>query len=119
MDIRIQSFIKLIGWAALSGVLLLLSYPGFNLFYFAWVAFIPLIAAIETTSITGSFMLGFTAGLSANIGMLYWIYPMILFNTGSRLQALICIVAISSYMAIYYGIWAADNSICFCIFSKI
>ena len=108
VNMKIQAgILRFPALAVLSGILLFLSFPDTNLSYLAWVAFIPMLMAVEDTGLPGSFMLGFITGFTVNAGTLYWIYPMISFNTGSWFQALLCLVSISSYMALYYGVWAA------------
>jgi len=57
----------------LSGVLLILSFPKFDLEFLAWVALVPLLLAITGKDLLHSFVLGFLAGLVSFLGILYWI----------------------------------------------
>ena len=57
----------------LSGILLILSFPRFDLEFLAWVALVPLFYAIEGKGLYHSFILGFLAGLISFLGILYWI----------------------------------------------
>jgi apolipoprotein N-acyltransferase len=56
-----------------SGALVALSFPNSGLSILAWVALIPLLTALEGTNLRTAFRLGFTCGLTAYIGILYWI----------------------------------------------
>ena len=57
----------------LSGVLLVLSFPNFDLEILSWVALVPLLYSIEGKGLFHSFMLGCLSGLVSFLGILYWI----------------------------------------------
>jgi apolipoprotein N-acyltransferase len=57
----------------LSGVLLILSFPNFDLEFLAWIALVPLFYAVEGQALWDSFRTGFLAGFIAFLGILYWI----------------------------------------------
>ena len=59
--------------AVLSGILIALSFPNAGLSVFAWFALIPMLVALENTTPKTAFRVGFTCGLSAYLGILYWI----------------------------------------------
>ena len=59
--------------ALLSGVLVALSFPKAGFSFLAWGALVPLLIALEGASLRTAFRLGFTCGLTAYIGILYWI----------------------------------------------
>lgn len=66
--------------AALSAVLLILAFPDFEIFIFAWFALIPLFYAVECEkdSIVKSFVLGWIFGAIFFFGSCWWVsYPMI------------------------------------------
>jgi len=65
---RIGLFLSL-----LSGILLVLSFPNFDLEFLAWFALVPLFYAVEEKSLWSSFKLGFLTGLISFLGILYWI----------------------------------------------
>jgi apolipoprotein N-acyltransferase len=50
-----------------------LSFPDSGLSFLAWIALIPLLTALEGTDLRTAFRLGFTCGLTAYAGILYWI----------------------------------------------
>lgn len=60
------------GLALLSGLLLFLSFPKFGHAAFAWIALAPLLAAIPGTSARRAMRLGYVAGVSGAVGLLYW-----------------------------------------------
>lgn len=57
----------------LSGTLLTLSYPDFNLFYFGWISFIPLLIAIRNTDLRNAYLAGVIAGFTGYCIGFYWI----------------------------------------------
>ena len=57
----------------LSGVLLILSFPNFDLEFLAWFAFVPLFYAIDGKTHLHAFTLGFLTGFISYLGILYWI----------------------------------------------
>jgi apolipoprotein N-acyltransferase len=57
----------------LSGVLLILSFPNFELEFLAWFAFVPLLYAAHGKTRLHAFTLGFLTGLVSYLGILYWI----------------------------------------------
>ena len=59
--------------AALSGLILTLSYPDFNLSYLAWVALVPFFIAIRGVSPRKAFLLGFIMGNTFFVSLAYWV----------------------------------------------
>ena len=96
---------KNISLALLSGILLVLIFPKFNLSLLAWVALIPLFLALEGRSLKESFSLGFLSGLVSFMGILYWIFPTIVSSGESKLLGFISLLFLSFYLAIYYGLF--------------
>jgi len=91
--------------AILSGILLVLIFPKFNLSFLAWVALVPLFLALEGRSLRESFNLGFLAGLVSFMGILYWIFPTVVSSGESKLLGLVSLLFLASYVAIYYGLF--------------
>jgi apolipoprotein N-acyltransferase len=58
--------------AALSGVLLALSFPKFGHPAVAWVALVPLLLAVVEDGAKGAFRLGYVTGAVSALGLLYW-----------------------------------------------
>jgi apolipoprotein N-acyltransferase len=60
-------------FSLLSGILLILSFPNFDLEFLAWFALVPLFYSIEGKGLFHGFKLGFLTGLISFLGILYWI----------------------------------------------
>jgi apolipoprotein N-acyltransferase len=58
--------------AALSGVLVFLAFPGWNLHYLAWFAYVPLLIACRDSTPRQGFAIGLFAGTITNIGGFHW-----------------------------------------------
>ena len=61
-----------LGLAALSGVLLICSFPKFGHGAVAWIALVPLLMALPGTSSGAAFRLGYVTGAVSGLGILYW-----------------------------------------------
>ncbi len=57
----------------LSSLLLILSFPNFDLEFLAWFALVPLFHSIEGKSVSRSFKLGLLTGILSFLGIIYWI----------------------------------------------
>ena len=92
--------------AGISGILLLLSFPSFNLFPLAWISLIPLLIALQSTSSWKSaFLHGYLTGAIFFLGLIYWIallYPF----ANIFLTAFACLL-LAAYLAVYAGIFSA------------
>ncbi len=109
MSVRSQTIAR-IGLSVLSGVALGLAFPKFDLNLLAWVAFIPLLYAIDGESLPATFIHGWIAGFACYIVSLYWIT--ITLNTFAGLPVVIAILPmllLSGILAIYTGaaLWAS------------
>ena len=99
---RYQSWIL----AGISGILLILSFPSFNLFPLGWIGLIPLLIALQSTSSRKSaFLHGYLTGAIFFLGLVYWItllYPF----ANIFLTTFACLLLVS-YLALYFGIFSA------------
>ncbi len=99
---RYQSWIL----AGISGILLILSFPNFNLYPLAWISLIPLLIALQSTSTWKSaFLHGYLTGAIFFLGLVYWIallYPF----ANIFLTAFACLL-LAGYLAVYLGIFSA------------
>jgi apolipoprotein N-acyltransferase len=82
------------------------SFPKINLFFLMWIAFVPLIFVIRRTRSIVSFLCGFLSGFVFNAIGLYWLVPMLHFNTDSYIQAIISSCSLWCYLALYWGVWS-------------
>ncbi len=90
--------------AAVSGVLLALSFPRPGLSLLAWLAFVPLLVAMSRKEPGAAFKLGFVSGLVAYGGILYWLN--IVMMTYGKLPwpvSFSLYVLLSAYLALYTG----------------
>ncbi|MBL0225956.1 MAG: apolipoprotein N-acyltransferase [Geobacteraceae bacterium] len=91
--------------AIASGTLVALSFPGSGLSFLAWIALIPLLTALEGTSRRTAFRLGFTCGLVAYAGILYWINVVI--TEYGHLPWAVSIplyLTLVAWLALFYGL---------------
>src|SRR4030042_193698 len=88
----------------LSGILLILSYPNFDLEFLAWFALVPLFYSIEGKGLYQSFKLGFFTGFVSFLGILYWIIVAVhtYGNVPSILSGLILLLLVI-YLSLFIG----------------
>ena len=79
----------------LSAILLIISFPNFNLWILAWVGFVPLFFAIENKSKARAFFLSYITGIIFWTGTIYWLIHVTLLG-----QILLIL-----YLALYFGIF--------------
>lgn len=87
--------LKQISLAVLSGILLILSFPDFNIRLLAWISFIPLFFAIKGSSKGGAFILACFTGLVFWSGAIYWLIHVTLAGT----------ILLVLYLSLYFGIF--------------
>ena len=91
--------------AGISGILLLLSFPSFNLYALGWISLIPLLIALQSTSTWKSaFLHGYLTGAIFFLGLVYWIallYPF----ANIFLTTFACLL-LAGYLALYFGVFS-------------
>ncbi|WP_052569605.1 apolipoprotein N-acyltransferase [Endomicrobium proavitum] len=92
--------------SVLTGLLAVAAFPKIDLFFLAWIAFVPLISVALNSGVKKSFFYGFLSGFIFNAAGLYWLVPMLEFNTGSYVQAFVAAGALWIYLALYWAVWA-------------
>ncbi len=102
-----------------SGALIFLSFPKWNLSLLAWFAFLPLYFAVNGLGFWKSFICGWFAGLTAFCGILYWIIPTFQAAGVSIFVGLLALLLLASYLALFSGLFAAISENWFSPFSKI
>jgi apolipoprotein N-acyltransferase len=91
----------------LSGILLTLGFPKLGLYYFSWVALVPLFLALSGRTIREAFALGGLCGLVHYLGTLYWIYYAVHHYGGIPLSvAVLLLLLLCAYLAVYLGCFA-------------
>ncbi len=94
-------------FSLLSGILLILSFPNFDLEFWAWFALVPLFYSVEGKGPYQSFKLGFLTGLISFLGILYWIIVAVhtYGNVPLVLSAFILLLLVV-YLSLYIGAFA-------------
>jgi apolipoprotein N-acyltransferase len=93
--------------ALISGLLIVLAFPVFDLYLLAWVAFIPLLLSLWKKTPGEAFQSGFVFGIVYFFGTLYWIYHSINFYGGiSFMSSLAIVFLLCCYLSIYPAIFA-------------
>ncbi|MDH4028198.1 MAG: apolipoprotein N-acyltransferase, partial [Nitrospirota bacterium] len=88
----------------MSGVLLIPAFPPYDIYPLAWIALIPLLAALWKKNIKASFALGFLTGFIYFLGTVYWVFNSMYYHgsvpavMSGLMLALLC-----GYLALYVG----------------
>ena len=101
------------GPAIISGLLLVFSFPTFDIFPLAWIAFVPLLIFLYDKDHWTAFKTGFYFGLVYFFGTLYWIYHSIHYYgavplAASFLLVLVLCMYFSLYPAFFAFLYAAN-----------
>ena len=81
--------------AIISAILLVLSFPNFNLSFLAFIGFPPLFLAIKNKSPRRAFLVSYLCGFLFYLGTLYWLYHVTTFG----------LIILCLYLALYFGIF--------------
>ncbi len=87
-----------------SSLLLIISFPRIDQSFFAWVALIPLLYAVEGKGVYRTFLLGWLCGFVFHIGLLYWI--VVVTTTYGKLVyplGILVMLLLISYLSLYFG----------------
>ena len=87
------------GLALLSGVLLVASFPKFDLSWLVWVALVPLLLVIDRAGAGRAFMLAMITGLVFFVGVFEWIWQVPAYNVLDE-------ALLGTYLAFYFAMWA-------------
>ncbi|TFH47673.1 MAG: hypothetical protein E4G89_07560 [Methanothrix sp.] len=90
--------------AALSGAMMVLAFPGFNMGFMAFIAMVPLFFALEGRKAHEAFLLSYLAGLVFFFGTVWWLMHVTLPG----------MIVLAFYLAIYFGIFGVIASIGLC-----
>jgi len=93
--------LKRISLAILSGLLLIFSFPPFNLSILVWIALVPLLIAIKDTRIKAAANLGAITGLVLYCGSLWWFIR--LFGPSITCIGLLSLLAL--FIALFSGLY--------------
>lgn len=84
----------------LSALLLIFSFPSFNLNFLVFIGFVPLFFALENKSSKQAFLISCICGFIFYLGTLYWLYHV----------TVIGLIILCLYLAIYFGIFGITIS---------
>ncbi|MBI4745793.1 MAG: apolipoprotein N-acyltransferase, partial [Deltaproteobacteria bacterium] len=94
-------------FAALSGVLLALAFPLFDIELLAWIALVPLLFSIKGKNRLQSIYLGITAGLVFHLILLYWIpVPITIYGKLPLPAGIVLLGLLASYLSLYTATFA-------------
>ena len=93
--------------AALSGILLALSFPRFGHPAFSWIALAPLLVALDRRPLPRAFGLGWTTGILYFVGTLYWITRVLVVYGGLNGWVAVPVnAALVLYLALFPAVFA-------------
>jgi len=88
----------------LSAILLILSFPNFDLEFLAWFALVPLFYSIEGKGLYQSFKLGFLTGIISFLGILYWIIVAVhTYGNISLILSGFILLLLVAYLSLFIG----------------
>jgi apolipoprotein N-acyltransferase len=91
-------------WAAVSGALLVVSFPNYSLWPVAFIFLVPLLLCAEGKSGRDAFFLGAFAGVFAYIGLIYWVIVAVHRYGNIPLPLAIPILfLLAIYLSLYWG----------------
>ena len=94
-------------WAALSGALLVLSFPIVNIWPLAWFFLVPLLLSIRGKRGKDAFFLGAFAGVVAYLGLIYWVVVAVHRYGDIPLPlAIPILLLLVLYLSLYWGAFA-------------
>jgi apolipoprotein N-acyltransferase len=94
-------------WAALSGALLVLSFPVVALWPLAWFFLVPLLLCTRGKHGKDAFLLGAFAGVIAYLGLIYWVVVAVHRYGNIPLPlAIPVLLLLVIYLSLYWGIFA-------------
>ncbi len=93
--------------AALSGILLVLAFPHFDLEILSWVALVPLLLSINRKPLPRAAFLGFVAGFVFFAGLLYWVYNVLTqYGHIPGWLSIFFLILLIGYLALYFSFFA-------------
>ncbi|MCI0527201.1 MAG: hypothetical protein L0Y56_07140, partial [Nitrospira sp.] len=91
----------------ISGVLLFLSFPKFDLWLFGWTALIPLLAILPNVSRKQAFWYGWLTGTVYFLGCVYWVtHTMVLYGNLALPVSILIMLLLVIYLGGYVGLFS-------------
>jgi apolipoprotein N-acyltransferase len=108
VEILLRRLGRLIALPLLSGLLLILSFPRFDLGFLAWIALVPLLLAVRGVTWSAAFGQGFLAGFVFFTGALSWVVnSMYLYGKVPLAVSYLLMLLLAGYCALYLAAFAA------------
>ncbi|MFN3480664.1 MAG: apolipoprotein N-acyltransferase [Thermodesulfovibrionales bacterium] len=112
MAFNVKVKLKIYGPAVLSGILLFLSFPNFDLYPLAWISLVPLLVSLWEKDGLTAFKAGYLSGTIYFSGTLYWIYHSITYyGNVPFFLSIIVVLLLSLYLGLYVGLFGMAFSI--------
>ncbi|MBT8374739.1 MAG: apolipoprotein N-acyltransferase [Deltaproteobacteria bacterium] len=87
------------------------SFPNLNFSWLAWFAFIPLLISLKDQPLKESFFLGFLAGITHYLTLVYWlIHTMRTYGHLPWVLSVVILILLSTYLALYFAVFSAAVS---------
>ena len=106
MVIQLRSKKNIIA-ACISGMLLTASFPKLGIEWLAWFALVPLLYGLKESPPGAGFRIGFIAGMTHYLSLLYWLVPVM--RTYGHLPwylAIIILILFATVLALYLALFA-------------
>jgi len=88
----------------LAGILLIFSFPNFDLEFLVWFALVPLFYSIEGKGLRLSFGLGFLTGIITFLGILYWIIVAVhTYGNIPLIPSSLILLLLVAYLSLFIG----------------
>jgi apolipoprotein N-acyltransferase len=98
--------LKLI-YALISGLILTAAFPDWGLDWLAWIAWVPLLMAVENSPPRSALKLGLLSGMVHYLTFLYWIYNVISFYGGlDPVTSIAILLVFCFYLSLYPAFFA-------------
>lgn len=98
--------------AALSGILLALAFPPFNLFLLSLVALAPLFLCLRGANFWQGFSRGFVFGFVLFSTTMFWLMQFVTRWTGSAMLGAVPWLIAVAYLSIFFGLFGATAATC-------
>ena len=96
----------------ISGILIGLSFPNFNLFFLAWISFIPLIYCVYKNNFNYAVLYGLVTGIVYSLTAFNWMFLFLLKNTETFFDSFIVSAIVWIGLALYFVVWTAVIKYC-------
>lgn len=107
--IAMVSQLKKLILPVISGGLLVLSFPRYEISILAWIALVPLLIDLTIKEPSGkeAFFKGFCMGMVYFFGTLYWIYHSVhYYGAVGFVPSILAVLLLSAYLSLYTGLFA-------------